>query len=504
MVIARKPILKNRIGIALLLGGFALFSGAPGIRAQTVTLYPAASSFNPIDLSLVSPRAAAMGSAFAGVADDASALWINPAGLARLSQIEIGALSDLAWVGSFRESLLTGLPVPGVGGIGLSAVYQGYGSFNGRDDLGSPAPDYNANEIQGQAGLGLGLVPFFSIGGSFRYVQESIAGIQNQALVPDLGLLAGPVSGWKMGLDWAVPLEGTGGAPLASTLRMGISWDCPVDSTIGLLVALGDIRQSDSLNDIQAGAEISFASTFFIRGGYQSGSDEAFSGPSLGAGLDIQGLRLDYAYLPGNDLGEEHQLSVIVSLGSSAPIVSPSGQLKASVPPGTSGNSTPSISANPGAPPAHAIDSSATTLSVPGGTNPPLGSGSSESPPSGLALSPGGALTVLAAPTATPDSLNLLFEVPPDYVAQGAQLESQNHPIAAIQAYEKAIAQDSQNVQAWWSLARLYYHLNQKAYALQCFNTVLSLRPDAADLKDWLNQYESSKEGLGPPPALKP
>lgn len=85
------------------------------------TTYPASSQTNSLDNNNEAARSAAMGSAFAGVADDASALFSNPAGLAFLRQGQLFLNSDLWLVGTFQETALVGLPVNGLGGFGFAA-----------------------------------------------------------------------------------------------------------------------------------------------------------------------------------------------------------------------------------------------------------------------------------------------------------------------------------------------------------------------------------------------
>ncbi|HJT24508.1 MAG TPA: hypothetical protein VJ873_08010, partial [bacterium] len=90
-------------------------ASAPGGQ----TIYSAASQSNSLGNVNDAARSAAMGSAFTGVADDASALLSNPAGLGFLRQGQLFLNSDFWLVGTFQETALAGIPADDLGGFGL-------------------------------------------------------------------------------------------------------------------------------------------------------------------------------------------------------------------------------------------------------------------------------------------------------------------------------------------------------------------------------------------------
>src|SRR5258708_17380533 len=92
-----------------------------------------------------------MGGAFTGLADDSSALYFNPAGLATLKNREFG-LHHQRWLAdTYQEDFSLALPFPGLGTLGLALGYLDLGDFQGFDASGLATPSYRASRITAQA-----------------------------------------------------------------------------------------------------------------------------------------------------------------------------------------------------------------------------------------------------------------------------------------------------------------------------------------------------------------
>lgn len=448
------PIKQQRHPVKALLVLFFILSFGP-LWAQVVQIDSSAlGSSNPIDRVPPSARVAGMGAAFVGVADDASALFYNPAGLASLTQGEISVHSELGWLGSFQETALLGLPTAYAGGVGFSISYLTFGSLEGRDAVGSLSYNYSADRVAIQGGWGIDLIPEASLGLALRDSQQSITGTTYSSLAPEMGLLLRPVQDLKVGLDYVFGGWGPAGDPTVSTLRSGLSWTFRMDSPTKLLVAIGDSYETNSLDYLQAGAEFSYLSQFFLRAGYQAVlNGTGYGGFSCGAGVKVAGLILDYAYLPDADLGDTHRFSLSYPFEtlnkSSANGSTNSPEAQKSTSPSNGSQENSSIT---GAPPKPDIQAPASDKDK--------------------------------------DSLTLRFNIPPDFTAQGEARESQGNHAEAMHLFQQAVQQDPQNALAWWDMANIYYKLGQKAYALQCYEKVLSLKPGDKALVDWVAKYK--------------
>jgi hypothetical protein len=406
------------------------YGGATRLFAQSSqTPTSALGSMNSLERSDWPARAAVLGPAFTAVADDPSALFLNPAGLAYPSEGAIGLNSHLGWTGIFQETVLASIPLGAAGGLGLSGGYLGYGSFEGRDAAGSLTPSYSADLKNFDLGWGASFSPSFALGGAFHASEETLAGSGYFLWSPEVGLLWRPLAQISVGLDYTGAGGGTWVGSKVSTWKGALSWRFPLDSSVQVLTAFGVSNQSDSFDAIQAASEISFDQSFFIRAGYgtalQANGEGGFSGLSLGAGLALDNFQLDYAYLPGGELGTSHTFSLTYWARP------PKAPVKNGYPPPT---------ANQGV---------------------------------------------------TTHTLALKFSIPSDFLSQAQTMEAQGQFPQAVTLYQEALGEDPQNAQGWEALGQINLRLKRKEEAEACFQKVLQLNPGNAQAQQGLLDCKS-------------
>src|SRR5581483_8898032 len=90
---------------------FMIGLGLTRLGQAAVTVYPAAGVALPLENSGGSARSKAMGSAFVGVSDDASAILWNPAGLALLDSPELEIHHNTWLANSYQEIFVLGFPM---------------------------------------------------------------------------------------------------------------------------------------------------------------------------------------------------------------------------------------------------------------------------------------------------------------------------------------------------------------------------------------------------------
>ncbi len=464
-----------------LLPGLLALSGAAWAQTSQTVTSAAGQAESVADLGY-SARSAVLGPAFTAVADDTSALFENPAGLASLSRSQAAFHSYLGLVDAAQEMAVLGLPLGGGGGLGLAASYLDYGAFQGRDASGSLAANYSAGRIGLQAGWGMSPFPGSSVGLALHYSQQDITGTSYSFLTADGGVLLAPWKGWKIGLDYLAPGWGSLGDPLVSVFKAGLSWNLPLDPSFGLLTALGNALQSNTLDYLQAGLEASFHSTCFLRLGYQipfnDDGYDGFSDVSMGAGLAFSDFTLDYAYTPAGNLSDSNRFSLTYYFGQPQEPANPSVSQAPSL------NNTPK-------PPAQ--DPAAFPPPIPQGTAVPTTVSSPVTTVVTLQATPaqaGGPSTQTGGNDK--NSLALHFDIPPDFTSQGEQMAAQGKYVQALQLYQQAVQEDPQNAQAWWDMGAVYYKTGQKTYAAACFQKVLELRPGYQTLRQWLEKYQAT------------
>ncbi|MBI2787149.1 MAG: PorV/PorQ family protein [Elusimicrobia bacterium] len=267
----------------------------------------------------VGARGLGMGGAYTALADDAHAVYWNPAGLARLEKREVAAShSELG--GSTRHDFLA-YAHPTSGAVLAGALtYLNQGRIAGRDAAGRPTGGYDASDaaLAFAAGRKTELV---DLGVSVKYLRSHIASTEAQGLALDAGL--------RRELS-----AGSGKVVLGAALRNmgpGLKYDqqrndLPLRAAFGAAYrfAAGHAVAAELQNGPRgagteggAGGEFKAREGVFLRLGYTSknagaeGSGfDAARGLTLGLGLKKDGFSLDYAAQAAGELGSTHRFTL--------------------------------------------------------------------------------------------------------------------------------------------------------------------------------------------------
>lgn len=299
----------------------------------------------------VGARAVAMGGAFTTLSDDASAVYWNPAGLARLDRAE-AMFNHTKWLAdiNFNFAAIV-LPLQHFGTIGASAT------FLTMDDMEITTTDHPMGNGElfsvGSYSFALSyannLTDRFSIGGSVKYVRENIHHCSANGIALDIGtlfetqfngLMVGmSISnyGTKMkmsGLDLLVPadydpsIEGnndalnayfqTDGFDMPLMFRVGLGIDLLKGAgNSNLFMAVDALHPNDDVESLNVGAEYIFNQMVALRAGYRSlfGSDDSEEGLTLGGGIKYRiigftEIRLNYAYQDFGVLNNVQRISI--------------------------------------------------------------------------------------------------------------------------------------------------------------------------------------------------
>jgi hypothetical protein len=274
----------------------------------------------------VGARAAAMGGAFVGVADDATAVFWNAAGIARLdvdkSELSLNHASWPADLSFDQVGYVFHLKkIPGAFGVHARTL-----SMNPMVETTSFQPDpivgtgntFDAGMMTAGVTYARSFTDKFSAGVTANFVHEGLAEFSQQTFAFDVGTL---YDVGTMGMKIGMAISNMGSqirfierqARIPSIFRVGTSATLLQTADQKLLGSFEFSHPPDNSERLNAGFEYGFRKYVFLRGGYNMNYDS--EGIAGGAGfhfpVSVAGQAdLDYAYTDLKDLGSTHRVSL--------------------------------------------------------------------------------------------------------------------------------------------------------------------------------------------------
>ncbi len=284
----------------------------------------------------VGSRAEAMGGAFVAVANDASALFWNPAGLAQFSQDQV-LFSHNKWVVDINHDFLGAVyHLDGSNSFGLALTSLSMEKMKVTTEF---AP-FGTGEYFGFGDLAIAftyarkMTEQFSFGGTIRYMEETLDKLKMRGVMIDLGTyywtglgstrFAVSVSnfGNQLAPDGEVVLIGSRTVSSwqafspPTIFRIGFAFEPYETEDNRVTTSIQLNHPNDNSENVAMGAEYSWRNTFYVRGGYKFNVEE--QNYSFGAGINvpisIAEFSLDYAYSNFTRLGTAHRFSIILGL----------------------------------------------------------------------------------------------------------------------------------------------------------------------------------------------
>ncbi|MFH1783641.1 MAG: PorV/PorQ family protein [bacterium] len=134
-------------------------------------------------------RSLALGGAFVGLADDASALWANPAGLHELNKMEFVSLFAPLWEDTNYSLLGYAHPTVSWGTFAAGVTQISSKNFKRRLTVSDSPTNFNVVEQAYFLSYGQGFLEKFSAGASFKMVNQKIDTYSDSKLGVDIGAM---------------------------------------------------------------------------------------------------------------------------------------------------------------------------------------------------------------------------------------------------------------------------------------------------------------------------
>ena len=334
----RKPVAKSRLLSVLLLLGISVFSFAQENQKDAQT------SFQFMSVTS-DAKAAAMAEAMTTIEGSATALFFNPAGIARLSTNVEASFSINQWIANIQHNSAGILFSPSggkYGVLGLSLLAVDYGTLQGTmvwpNSLGYvDTEEFSPSAFSLGVAYGKALSDKFSLGFHLKNAssylgqstilkQDSTFGtIKNvaSALAFDFGTL------FKTGIrDVTVGMSvknfskeityanGEENFQLPLTFTLGMSLDIfrflEMESNQSLLFALDATHPRSHPEQFKFGLEYIPLSILALRAGYLMNNDE--DDLTFGVGLNYAGVTFDYALTPFGRFDSIQRISLRIAL----------------------------------------------------------------------------------------------------------------------------------------------------------------------------------------------
>jgi len=257
-------------------------------------------------------RPIALGDAYVGLADDASAMFYNPAGLAQIQFLEGLSMSDSSF--AQLEHQMLGVAAPMAGGVialGYSGI--GAGSIPGYGTTGEVTSAYSTNHSFFNFSFGRKVNNKLSIGVGLKGISERLEDASAATTAIDVGIHYRYDRYLTVGLamlNYGSPLKFVSDeTPLPTCYRLGGSLQTTFFGEDLNLVS--DIISYSDETYIAYGCEFLLRDSIVLRAGMNRGNLH------VGAGIKANLLSVDYAYRNHDDLGATSQISLGILLGAS-------------------------------------------------------------------------------------------------------------------------------------------------------------------------------------------
>lgn len=261
----------------------------------------------------VGAKAVAMGEAFSALADDITASYWNPAGLVQLIKPEVSTMYNDWFEGIGHGFLGFACPTSPKKAIAFSIIHLDVGKIPGRIDEKQTTGYFSAKDTAFAFTYAAVLTEVISFGMNIKGIVQKIENEEASSFAIDLGQLYQPPID---GLTLSTVVQNIGprikysveGDKLPLTLKFGSVYRLRVQP---LILTCDLTKPIDNNWKINVGLEVWFKDIIALRGGFNSQIfKDLGAGITCGFGFTIKYYQIDYAFVPYDELGNTHRISI--------------------------------------------------------------------------------------------------------------------------------------------------------------------------------------------------
>ena len=298
----------------------------------------------------IGARAISMGGAYVALANDATSIYWNPAGLTKIGPNGSATFAYNDWLADTKLNFVAvAIKLGTSGSIGLSITSLSMPDLKVRNEFYPEGTGeyFSAGDLAMGISYANQITDRFSLGITGKYIRQQIWHMTSSSIAFDLGILFRTDFDWltlgmsisnfgpKMqysGKDAFInydfsPNEWGDSENIFANLQTD-KWDLPLLFRFGIAMEL--IKQknnqfiitvearhpNDNTESVSAGCEYGFMNRFFLRSGYQAMfEDDSEKGLTFGTGVlyylsQKMWLNFDYAYADWGKLNNTHRFSI--------------------------------------------------------------------------------------------------------------------------------------------------------------------------------------------------
>ena len=262
--------------------------------------------------------------AFAGIADDASAIYWNPAGLSLLTKPELTGNHITLFGGTTNDFFGCGMPLKSYGAIGAGYLRQTSGDFQRRETPFDAPSAFSITNTMLQLGWAL-MIPAIqtrslpgrlSVGIGIKNIVQKIDTASGSGSGADAGLLYRNGKGFSLGVVVQNIMR-----PSVTLVSRAVSFPRVIDVAPAYTRVLGkDFKAALAARSNYyaarfhpaAGSELWYQHRFAVRAGLEA------RGISLGLGALLANYQFDYAVLL-HEIAASHMISFSLKFGMTGP-----------------------------------------------------------------------------------------------------------------------------------------------------------------------------------------